>query len=66
MNILFNEQPLTLSAPCSLKTFLNERGLTDLGFAIALNQAFIPRANYSSVELKDQDSIIVLTAMCGG
>jgi len=36
------------------------------GFAIAINEAFVPRANYAATQLRDGDQIELLVPMQGG
>ena len=36
------------------------------GFAIAINEAFIPRADYAATQLRDGDQIELLVPMQGG
>jgi len=36
------------------------------GFAIAINEEFVPRANYAATQLRDGDQIELLVPMQGG
>ena len=63
-HILFNGQPLHTSAD-SLDALIQEQGI-EAPFAAAINQQFVPQANYASCLLSDNDAIDIVSPMQGG
>lgn len=62
---LNNEQKQLPAAVC-LAEALSQWQPPGGGFAIAINQVFVPRANYSATPLRDGDQIELLIPMQGG
>ena len=65
MNILVNgvEQVVVNT---SLKKIIEEMGFAGKNFAVAVNENFVPRANYESVELNNGDQLDIVAPMQGG
>ena len=54
------------SGPMSVPDYLTEIGVTQKAIAIAHNGAVIPRAELSSVTLRDGDALEIVRAVGGG
>lgn len=50
----------------TLQEFSQELELASNGIAIAVNNRMIPRAEWESFTLSENDSIIIIKAVCGG
>jgi sulfur carrier protein len=62
----FNGKDLTLENPIPLTNFLEEKGYKLSHIAIELNEEIIPRANFGTIVLKNDDVLEVVTFMGGG
>jgi sulfur carrier protein len=62
----FNGKDLTLENPTPLTNFLEENGYKLSHIAIELNEEIIPRANFGTIVLKNDDVLEVVTFMGGG
>lgn len=65
MEILFNQQPLQVSATNLLALSL-ELQLPASGIAMAVNNRLVPRTQWQEFLLQDGMSILVIKAVCGG
>ncbi len=50
----------------SLAQLSNQLELPTRGIAVAVNHSLIPRKDWISYDLKANDSIIIIKAVCGG
>ncbi|MBD2811672.1 sulfur carrier protein ThiS [Xenorhabdus sp. Vera] len=66
MNIIVNDQPITLSAPITIRQLLEHIQRTQSGIALAINQAIIPRSEWHTHQVNDGDSILLFQAIAGG
>ncbi len=67
MNIIINNQSHDFQHGIKLADAIQTLDLKNhKGIAIAINNEVIPKQNWSSHELKDQDNIIIITATQGG
>ena len=65
MEILFNQQPLQVSAT-NLLALSSELQLPTSGIAVAVNNRLVPRTQWQDFLLQDGMSILVIKAVCGG
>lgn len=65
MQIFINQTLQLVPENCSLIDALNSVNATP-PFAIALNQQFIPKNEYSSVTLQEKDQIEIISPITGG
>ena len=66
MNVYFNNVSVHTSAN-QLSDLIEEQGLTDKqGIAVAVNQNIIPKSEWTTVTLSENDNILVITATQGG
>ena len=70
INITFNgasrEIPIGSSITQALAVLNTVNNTAASKFVIALNQTFVPRSQYSSTQLQDNDAIELLSPMAGG
>lgn len=66
ITIWLNNEQQQLPAPVCLAEALNQWQPPGDGFAIAINEVFVPRANYGVTELRDGDRVELLVPMQGG
>ena len=50
----------------TLSQFSQEQNLPTTGIAVAVNQRMIPRTEWDSYTLNEDDNIIIIKAVCGG
>ena len=65
MKILFNQQPLEVSAN-NLSDLSLELQLPTSGIAVAVHNRLVPRTQWQDFLLQDGMSILVIKAVCGG
>jgi thiamine biosynthesis protein ThiS len=67
MQVKINGQQQTVDNNISVSNLLKILNYTDSqSIAVAINLEFIQRSNYSSVLIKEQDDIEIVTPMQGG
>lgn len=67
LTVFVNNQSVTLDAALNLAQALEAIGVTSQkGIAVALNNAVVPRAEWSSRTLNQNDKITVIKATQGG
>ncbi len=70
MQIVFNGQPTSISAPCCIAELLNDHELMKNKpldqCVVAVNQSFVHRHGYCDTWLQEGDLVEVLGAVVGG
>jgi sulfur carrier protein len=67
MKIFLNDKPYTLPSGNKLSEFLKELDLDSLeGTAVALNGTIVYRSRWDSVELQEDDHLLLIQATQGG
>lgn len=66
MKILFNQTELEPDGPLSLAALLCARAVPSRGVAVAVNGKVVVKSAWNDTMLTDGDSVIVITAVCGG
>ena len=67
MKIFVNDEPKEVSEGTSLQSLSNELVTTDSkGWAFALNDSIIPKANLEKTLLREGDRILLIQATQGG
>lgn len=66
MNILVNDQPMTLDAPLSLMALLEQLERHQPGTALAVNQTIVPRDRWPSYVVQQDDELVIFQAIAGG
>lgn len=65
MKVNINNQPTSTSA-ASLQALAEEMNLPAAGVAMAKNNKMVPREQWESTPLCDNDNIVIIKAACGG
>ena len=67
ISIRVNDEPRTLPAGATMADLVRELGLADRkGVAVAVNDAVVPRANWTTHPLAGGDRVLVIRATQGG
>ncbi|EMI5492908.1 sulfur carrier protein ThiS [Providencia stuartii] len=66
MRLIINDQPMEFSAPLTVTQLLAALQQTTAGTALAINQVIIPRHQWDSHTVNDQDNILLFQAIAGG
>jgi len=66
MKILVNDKTMVIPEGSSLAQLSNLIELPTRGIAVAVNNSLIPRKDWVSYDLKNNDKIIIIKAACGG
>jgi thiamine biosynthesis protein ThiS len=64
--IKFNQKDMQCKEGMYLDQLLRQQGYTEDHFAVAINQNFIAKPQYSSMQIHAHDHIEIITAMQGG
>lgn len=64
--ILFNNASLPVAQGLTLAELLTQQGYVTAGFAVAVNQTFVPRSTYPTCFIRDGDKVDVVVPMQGG
>ncbi len=66
MNVTVNGESRSLDAEASLAQLLQELGLQDKRIAVEVNRDIVPRSEYDSFRLSENDTIEIVNAIGGG
>ena len=66
MNIIVNGESRTLEANSSLEQLLEDLDLQGKRIAVEVNRNIVPRSEYASFALSDNDNIEIVNAIGGG
>ena len=66
MNIVVNDEALTLEAPLTLEQLLTKLACPPAGTALAVNQQIIPRHGWAQHRLGEGDEVVIFQAIAGG
>ena len=66
MNITVNGENRSMETGASLDQLLQTLGLADKRVAVEVNRDIVPRSEYSSFELSENDTIEIVNAIGGG
>ncbi|EML1938066.1 sulfur carrier protein ThiS [Providencia vermicola] len=66
MRLIINDQPMEFEAPLTVSQLLTAIERSTVGTALAINQIIIPRHQWDSHHLNDQDNILLFQAIAGG
>lgn len=66
MQIVVNDDPLTLTGSLTLSDLLEQLSCHPPGTALAVNQHIIPRDRWSSHTLQEGDELVIFQAIAGG
>ena len=66
MHIIINDQPMEFDAPLTVNQLFSTLDLPMVGTALAINQVIIPKSQWDSYLINDQDNILLFQAIAGG
>ena len=66
MNIIVNGESQSLEADANLEQLLEMLGLSGKRVAVEVNRDIVPRSDYNSFKLSDNDTIEIVNAIGGG
>ena len=66
MNITVNGESRSLESEASLAKLLQMLGLEDKRIAVEVNRDIVPRSEYDSFKLSEDDTIEIVNAIGGG
>jgi len=66
MNIIVNGESQSLESDASLEQLLVMLGLDGKRIAVEVNRDIVPRSDYESFKLSDNDTIEIVNAIGGG
>ncbi len=66
MQIMFNQEPVELTAPLSLQDFLSQHGIQAAGTACAVNEEIVPKSQWSDFMLAEGMKLDVFSLVAGG
>jgi sulfur carrier protein len=66
MNIIVNGESQSLEAGANLEQLLEMLGLSGKRVAVEVNRDIVPRSDYNSFKLSDNDTIEIVNAIGGG
>lgn len=66
MNVTVNGESRSLDAEASLEQLLRMLGLEGKRVAVEVNRDIVPRSEYSSFQLSENDTIEIVNAIGGG
>lgn len=65
MEIIVNGKKANVESP-TIGALVEELSISVQGVAIALNKRVVPRAEWNTASLKDNDNIVIVSAVYGG
>lgn len=66
MHILINDQPMEFDAPLTINQLFVALKSQTAGTALAINQVIIPKSQWDTHLINDQDNILLFQAIAGG
>ncbi|APC10117.1 sulfur carrier protein ThiS [Providencia rettgeri] len=66
MHIIINDQPMDFDAPLTVNQLFAALQRQTAGTALAINQVIIPKSQWDSHVINDQDNILLFQAIAGG
>ncbi|WP_458024709.1 sulfur carrier protein ThiS [Providencia stuartii] len=66
MRLIINDQPMEFDAPLTVSQLLASLERSTVGTTLAINQVIIPRHQWDSHLVNDQDNILLFQAIAGG
>ena len=66
MQIRLNGELVQLEASCTLEVLLAAQDQLKAGIAVALNQQVVPRSQWATISLKENDDVDLFRAIAGG
>lgn len=66
MKIILNDKNCEVAEGCNLSAFIAGQGLQPEGIAVAINYMVIPKKDWDTTILKENQEIMIIRAVSGG
>lgn len=66
MKVKVNQKEVIVAPQSTLLTLVKQLNLSTQGIAIAIEQKILPQKTWSKYKLKENDTIDIIKAVCGG
>lgn len=66
MKVQVNNKEMSFDSSLDLNRLAGRLELPEKGIAIAVNNRLVPRAEWESYLLQENDSVVIIRAACGG
>jgi thiamine biosynthesis protein ThiS len=66
VNIILNGLPRTVANPLSIEIFLKEQGIESAHVVVEINKSIVPRNEFGTHEIHQNDAIEILRFVGGG
>lgn len=67
MTVFLNDKKIEFSGPLTLKEALEQQGIRQVrGIAVAVNDQVVPKSEWETYHLQENDRILVIQATQGG
>jgi len=66
MNILLNNETISVSEIVTIRDLLNHINLQQKYYAVEVNEQIVPKSSHASFTLKEGDKVEIVTAIGGG
>ena len=66
MTIQLNNQTIETADAVSVAQLLTDAGIALRGIAVAVNKRVVPKTEWETTQLNDNDNVVVITATFGG
>ncbi len=66
MKIYLNQQPIETGEEATVKTLLDSQQIAAEGTAVAINNKLVPKGEWATHSLCDEDKVTVIRATFGG
>ena len=66
MDVVVNDEPMTLAAPCRVCELLEHLNLAEAPCAVEVNRVLVPKRDHATHALADGDHIEIVTLVGGG
>jgi|Deesub1362B_J571_1020462.scaffolds.fasta_scaffold01224_3 sulfur carrier protein len=67
MTVFLNDKKIEFSGPLTLKEALEQQGIRQVrGIAVAVNDRVVPKSEWETYHLQENDRILVIQATQGG
>lgn len=66
MKVKFNGKEMNVDEGVSLAQFISQQNLPAIGIASAINGKMVRKTDWDATLLKEDDEILIISAVCGG
>ncbi|MGE0561644.1 MAG: sulfur carrier protein ThiS [Flavobacteriales bacterium] len=66
MDIQINNKGIQINSAISVENLITLQHISGNGIAVAINQSIIPKSEWATTIIKENDNILIITATQGG